>query len=413
MIGRGLYRKLTYALVVALALVSPYLGRYSGVPFALMAVSGFATGSRQWGRSTRVVWLAMSAAGVAVTTAVLQLPVYVTTASVIVVVATELISNSRRIENELVRWYLSMGVGASFAVVGTLAVVSYPINDLLLGVLIGVIMANTFHYLLNGKSVWLVLAVTAVTMAVVSLFSVGATVTGIGIALTITVGLGSIAYYMGTMTVSGVLGGTLLSFTTIVAGGYRWFVLLGLFVVLGAASTKYRYEEKLEMGIAEEEGGRRSFANVMANGSVALGAVLMFAISPDSVSVLAKLAFAGTIATATADTLSSELCSVHGTPRLITTFEKVPSGTDGGITLLGEIVGVVGASLIGAAGIAMGLLTPTGAVVVAVGGVVGAHIDSLLGATLEGKILNNSTVNLSACLSGAVTAAIVFALVFL
>jgi uncharacterized protein (TIGR00297 family) len=112
-------------------------------------------------------------------------------------------------------------------------------------------------------------------------------------------------------------------------------------------------------------------------------------------------AFAGSLAAAMSDTLSSEIGGLYDQPRLITTFERVPPGTDGGVTWQGELAGVAGAGLI--ALIAVGLLSvsPLGALVIVAGGVGGMTVDSILGATLEGDRVGNEAVNFAATLSGA------------
>ena len=113
--------------------------------------------------------------------------------------------------------------------------------------------------------------------------------------------------------------------------------------------------------------------------------------------------FIGSIATATADTMASEV-GVATTPRLITNFKKVPPGTDGGISVVGTLAGIIGAGLIGLAAYMLGVypdLTKT-MVIAVVAGTFGCFVDSILGAALEIKgYLNNEHVNLLATLAGA------------
>jgi uncharacterized membrane protein len=79
------------------------------------------------------------------------------------------------------------------------------------------------------------------------------------------------------------------------------------------------------------------------------------------------------------------------------------------MTLLGTAGGVAGAALI--AGLSIGLW-PGGlglAMIVAVAGVVGMLVDSLLGAIVQGKVrwMDNDAVNLAATLTGAACAALI------
>jgi uncharacterized protein (TIGR00297 family) len=113
------------------------------------------------------------------------------------------------------------------------------------------------------------------------------------------------------------------------------------------------------------------------------------------------------MAAALSDTLSSEIGGLYDSPRLITTMESVPPGTDGGVTWQGEVFGVLGATVV--AGVAFALLPdvgPVGAAVVTLGGFLGMTADSVLGATVEGQQFGNEAVNFAATLVGAVVSAV-------
>ncbi|SDR01707.1 DUF92 domain-containing protein [Natronobacterium texcoconense] len=235
----------------------------------------------------------------------------------------------------------------------------------------------------------------------------------IAAALVVTIALGYVSYALETASVAGMLTGVLLGLLTIVLGGYGWFVVLISFFAIGGLATKFRYERKEDLGVAEDNDGARGTGNVLGNAAVGLVAVLGYAASsatllpgnPDP--NLFLFAFAGSVATAMSDTLSSEIGSVFETPRLITTFEPVEPGTDGGVTWQGEIAGIAGAAVV--AGISYWLFPEVdvvGAGIVLAAGFVGMTVDSLLGATLEGKLLGNQGVNFLATLSGAIVAAL-------
>jgi len=232
------------------------------------------------------------------------------------------------------------------------------------------------------------------------------TATRIGLALGVTVFLGYVSYALDTASLPGMLTGVFLGLLTIVLGDFRWFAMLITFFGLGGLSTKFRYEEKQERGIAEENEGARGSGNVLANSIVALLAVLAAAASPSHTGVdptLLLYAFAGAVAAAMSDTFSSEFGGLYNNPRLITTFERVDPGTDGAVTWQGAVAGLIGAGLI--AGIAGGLFErvgTTGALTVLAAGFTGMLVDSLLGATVEGGRIGNQTVNLLATLSAAI-----------
>ena len=172
--------------------------------------------------------------------------------------------------------------------------------------------------------------------------------------------------------------------------GVNWLFLIFIFLILGLLFTRYKHQYKKEIKVYE---GTRTIKNVVSNGVV-----------PFVMAAFGNYGgFIGSIATATADTMASEV-GITSTPRLITTFKKVPPGTDGGISILGTAAGVIGAGIIGVSAYLLGVypdLVKTMEVAV-IAGTVGCFVDSILGAVLESKhYLNNEHVNLIATVCGA------------
>jgi uncharacterized protein (TIGR00297 family) len=195
--------------------------------------------------------------------------------------------------------------------------------------------------------------------------------TRIAVALTVTVVLGYVSYALETASLPGMLTGVLLGLLTIVLGGNGWFLMLITFFGVGGLATKFRYDAKQARGIAEENDGARGSGNVLANSLAGLVAVLAAAASPSLTSLprlLFLFAFAGSIAAATSDTLSSEIGGVFDDPRLITTLERVEPGTDGAVTWQGELAGLAGAAIIaGIAAFSFADVSASGAAVVVAG----------------------------------------------
>ncbi len=260
-----------------------------------------------------------------------------------------------------------------------------------------------------------------ITVVIVALVAWGftaldPTVTAVGVvaALAVTAGLGYVSYALGAASVPGMLTGVLLSLLTVVLGGVAWFLTLMAFYAVGGLASKYRFDEKADRGVAQENQGARGTGNVLANSAVALVALLGYAAAPH-VGVpesVFRLAFAGAVATAMADTLSSEIGGLFDAPRLITTLRPVEPGTDGAVTWQGEVAGLAGAALVallaapplpvGDPVVAGGPLLGGGVIVLA--GVGGMTVDSVLGALIEGERVGNQTVNFLATLSGAALA---------
>ena len=232
---------------------------------------------------------------------------------------------------------------------------------------------------------------------------------GVALAFGVVIAFGYAAYALETASVTGMLSGVLLALLTIVLGGFGWFAVLISFFAVGGLSTKFRYDRKRELGVAEDNDGARGSGNVFGNAAVALVAVVGYAATPwiPIAEPAFRYAFVGSIAAAMSDTLSSEIGGLFDRPRLITTLEPVAPGTDGGVTWQGELAGVAGAALVA---VIAALLLPfegaTGITVVVLGGVAGMTVDSLLGATVEGDRLGNQAVNFLATLSGGLASTI-------
>ncbi|MCQ2978051.1 MAG: TIGR00297 family protein [archaeon] len=208
--------------------------------------------------------------------------------------------------------------------------------------------------------------------------------------------LGFITYKRKSLDLLGTLIMIVMGITIIFSAGVHWLVLIVLFLILSLIATKFSKSYKSQLGEYE---GTRTAKNVISNGIVAF---LMAAFGGYYTPFVGG--FIGAVATATADTLASEI-GVLQSPRLITTLKKVPAGTDGAISFLGTAAGIVGAGIIGIAAFLMGVMPdPLTAIKISViSGTVGCFMDSILGATFERyNYLNNEHVNLIATIIGAI-----------
>ncbi len=152
---------------------------------------------------------------------------------------------------------------------------------------------------------------------------------------------------------SGALGGAVLGSILILCGGIPAYVALLVFFVIGSAATRLGYRRKLQAGLAQEKGGRRSFAHAFSNVGVSVLLVLLAAYSdlPSSLLILAAIA---SLATAAADTTASEVGQWIGKRTFMPlSFRSVPPGTEGAISLEGTIAGGLAALITAAAGVAM------------------------------------------------------------
>jgi uncharacterized protein (TIGR00297 family) len=202
----------------------------------------------------------------------------------------------------------------------------------------------------------------------------------------------------------GVFGSSVMAFTILFLADLKWLLLLISFLVLGSLVSKMGYGFKKTIKMAES---RRSLKNVLANGLMAILFVLAYS-SGFITEEIALVGYVGAIAAANSDTFSSELGMLsRETPRLISNFKTVKTGTDGGITVCGTFAGLLGSFLIGLLAYALFndiLMFWTATI----SGMIGNFADSFLGAFFERKgILNNEHVNFMATLSGG-TFAVLF-----
>jgi uncharacterized protein (TIGR00297 family) len=197
----------------------------------------------------------------------------------------------------------------------------------------------------------------------------------------------------GKLSIPAAITGGIVGIFVFVGAGYNGLAMLGAFFILGTLSTSWKKELKRGVGNREAHPQRRTTGQVLANGGMA--AILgMLALVNGEHGDLYRLLLAAGLASATADTLSSELGMVYGKRFYnILSWKKEAKGLDGVISLEGTLIGIAGAciiALIYAAeyGINRNLL------IIVVAGTAGNLADSLLGAALERKqYLNNDWVN--------------------
>ncbi|WP_435099473.1 DUF92 domain-containing protein [Halarchaeum sp. P4] len=413
-----LRRAAAYALVSTLALAAPLLGRFTAAPFVVVAAFAFVVTdgpafrlfAYPWDEKQERLWtllgFALAATGLGVLVPAFDLPIGVFAAAVLAVGYGDF---GRRLALE----YYPVAVAGSVGFV----VVSF-VGTLLGQVVVAAALTPTMAFLAATASLlsgllrevfterdypYVVLTVALLCWLFTAL-AVSPSWTRVCVALVLTVVFGGLSYGLGAASVAGMLTGVFLGVLAVVLGGYGWFAVLVTFFSVGGLSSKFRYEEKADIGVAEENEGARGSGNVLGNSLAALFALLGYAASPmlDVSAAVFVFAFAGSVATALADTLSSEIGTLYGPPRLVTTFEEVPPGTDGAVTWQGELAGLLGAAVIAALSFVLLGLSAFGAGVVLVGGAVGMTVDSLAGATIEGRGVGNQTVNFLATLGGAV-----------
>jgi uncharacterized protein (TIGR00297 family) len=156
------------------------------------------------------------------------------------------------------------------------------------------------------------------------------------------------------------------------------------FFVIGTAATRMGYRVKAARGIAQEKGGARGWRNAWANGGVPAALAVLAAMTLEPLRGLFAVAYAAAVATAAADTSSSEVGKAYGRRTfLITTLRPVPPGTEGAVSLEGTLGGMLGGFVVAAVGAALGLYPWPRALVVGLAGLLGSLAESVVGTVAE------------------------------
>jgi len=204
--------------------------------------------------------------------------------------------------------------------------------------------------------------------------------------------------------VAAVVIGTLIT----VGLGPAGLSLMIAFFVLGSLATRLGYARKAVRGIAQEKGGARGVRHALANGSVPAFLALVAGLVTGELRALLTLAYAAAVATAAADTCSSEVGKAYGRRTfLITTLRPVPPGTEGAVSVEGTLAGLAAAAIVASLGTGLGLYDPSAAMLVALAGLLGSLLESLVGTVAERRgWMGNDLLNAFNTLAGALIAAL-------
>lgn len=193
------------------------------------------------------------------------------------------------------------------------------------------------------------------------------------------------ALRFGWLSVSGAIGALAVGTVTLSAGGWGSAAVLFTFFATSSLLSRWHAGRKRRMEWLTARGTRRTAVQVLANGGVATLGMALYLLTGDA---HWWLVFAGAYAAANADTWSSEIGALSPTPpRHLLTGKPVQAGDSGGVTLWGLLAGAVGSLLVA---VVAGLVYPFSAAqvaAVATGGFAGSVVDSLLGASLQGRYL--------------------------
>jgi uncharacterized protein (TIGR00297 family) len=193
------------------------------------------------------------------------------------------------------------------------------------------------------------------------------------------------------VTISGGIAGAVVCFALLWAAGIGGFAALFTVFILTWACTKFGYAKKQRLGTAEKRSGRDAW-QVVANLGIASACALAFLALREPRWLVAMGA---ALAEAAADTVSSEIGqAAGGEPRVVTSWTRVPVGTNGAVTVTGSAAGILAAAMVALVCYVTSIFGLRGGLVSASAGVAGMIGDSVLGATVERRqMMGNNGVN--------------------
>lgn len=222
------------------------------------------------------------------------------------------------------------------------------------------------------------------------------------------------------LTPAGYANAWLLGVIVWTALGWQAYVTTLFYFFAGSAVTKVGMATKEAYGIAEDRGGVRGPGNVwgsaLTGALCALGIILISALVPGARPLwqpLLALGFVASLSTKLSDTTATEIGKAYGQRTfLITTLQPVPRGTEGAVSLEGTLAGMVGSAALATVAWLCSLITPYGVGICIIAAFIATTVESLIGATLEGKFswLTHDLVNI---INTTVGAAVAIALAWL
>ena len=189
-------------------------------------------------------------------------------------------------------------------------------------------------------------------------------------------------------------------------GGWAWTIPILTFFFASSLLSKFGRARKNNLDRKFDKTDTRDEGQVAANGGVAGIIILVWYIFPGEENLF--ILYLASLAAVTADTLGTEIGTLSKKkPVSIVTFKSVESGTSGGVSHVGFLGSVLGASLIALSGwiVAGQTISLTMSVKIIFSGVFGSIVDSICGATIQSQYrTDDGTITEKAMYRGQLTA---------
>ena len=214
------------------------------------------------------------------------------------------------------------------------------------------------------------------------------------------------------LALDGYVSSYVLGCLSYAAFGLYGYLIVCIYFLVGSYVTKLKMDVKVREGTAEARGGRRGVGSVLGSGVAGMAcavAALVLVGAPGAAGASAghvgplfdtlRVGFVASFCSKLSDTVSSEVGKAYGkTTYLATSFQKVPRGTEGAVSLEGTVAGVVASVVLGACAVGGRMVDVRGLVCVIGSSFVANYAESLLGAGVQRggyvRWLTNDVVNM-------------------
>lgn len=221
--------------------------------------------------------------------------------------------------------------------------------------------------------------VAAFLIFIVSEESGNILVESFAIAIILSFMIGLISYKLKFLTLNGSVVTFLMAFFIFGLGGIKWTLPILTFFILSSLISKLRKQKNKKVEEYFDKTGNRDYLQVLANGGVAWGLIVLYQIFNNEVFYLL---YVTSIAAVCADTWSTEIGTLFKTKTYnILSFKKVEQGTNGGISIIGTLGGLLGSFVVTLT--AFYWIQNHFIFAIAIVGLFGSFVDSIIGAKYQ------------------------------
>ncbi|WP_025144265.1 DUF92 domain-containing protein [Pedobacter jeongneungensis] len=206
------------------------------------------------------------------------------------------------------------------------------------------------------------------------------------------------------LTVPAACAGAVIAFIIFKAAGLTGIAMMTAFFLMASIASSFGIQRKKRFLDPQEQKNGRTLSQVLANAGVSALVGLVIIVYPQLAGLMLPV-LAAAFASATADTLSSELGVLYGSRFFnVITMKPDECGSNGVVSLEGTLIGLTGSCTIALLhaftyGFGLSFLW------IVLAGTVGNLVDSVFGALFERRgLMGNDAVNFFSTLSAGLVA---------